>query len=337
MTSSAIIKEKAPQILAEIKKAKNILLHCHPSPDPDSVGSALAMKFAIEQLGKKVTVIKGDSEIPQAFHHFPGAKSIESKNFFEADLTKFDLFIVQDSASLEMISRRGEVKFPASLKVIVIDHHKTNLGFGSINLIDASYPATAQILFDLFQEWDIKITPEIAPNIFMGMYTDTGGFKYSGTSERTFLIAAELIKIIPNFSKLISDMENTNTPEYMAFHGKALSSIETFLNNKVAIATVPNAFLKEKNISSADSSAGSISSILRTVASWDIVVGLVEVEPNKCKTSFRSHDPDIIDVSKIAAALGGGGHKVAAGASIDMPPSDAKKAIVTKIKELYNL
>ena len=65
------IHEKAPLILAEIKKAKHILLHCHPSPDPDSVGSALAMKFAIEQLDREVTLIKGDSDIPETFV-FPG-------------------------------------------------------------------------------------------------------------------------------------------------------------------------------------------------------------------------------------------------------------------------
>src|SRR3954463_13074656 len=102
---SPLIQEKAPVILAEIEKASSILLHCHPSPDPDSVGSALAMKFALEQLGKKVTVIRGDSEIPQAFMHFPGAGDIQSKSFGEVDLKNFDLFIIQDSGSPEMISR----------------------------------------------------------------------------------------------------------------------------------------------------------------------------------------------------------------------------------------
>src|SRR4051812_38019854 len=117
MKVSATIKEQAPIILAEIKKAKSILLHCHPSPDPDSVGSALAMKFALEGLGKKVTVIKGDSDIPEAFNHFPGALEIMAKNFFEIDLSQFDIFIVQDSASIEMISRRGKIEFLPSLKV----------------------------------------------------------------------------------------------------------------------------------------------------------------------------------------------------------------------------
>src|SRR5579872_6587049 len=100
---SPLIKEKAPLILAEIKKATSILLHCHPSPDPDSVGSALAMKFALESLGKKATIIQGDNDIPRAYMHFPGAQDIVKKNFFELDLTQFDLFIVQDTGGLERI------------------------------------------------------------------------------------------------------------------------------------------------------------------------------------------------------------------------------------------
>src|ERR1035437_3297518 len=198
-----IVKKEAPKIFAAIKAANNILLHCHPSPDPDSVGSALAMKFALESLGKKATVIRGDSEIPQAFMHFPGADSIVPKNFFEVDLKEFDLFIVQDSGSMSMISRRGEIKFPKTLNVIVIDHHATIADFGSINLIEPSYPACCQILFDLFKEWKILITPDIAKNLFIGTYTDTGGFKYEKTAPETLAMAAELTKIAPDFHKII--------------------------------------------------------------------------------------------------------------------------------------
>src|ERR1035437_6801700 len=107
-----IVKKEAPKILAAIKSANNILLHCHPSPDPDSVGSALAMKFALEQLGKKATVIKGDSVIPQAFMHFPGANDIVQKNFGEVDLKEFDLFISLDAGGLNMISSLRPIIIP---------------------------------------------------------------------------------------------------------------------------------------------------------------------------------------------------------------------------------
>jgi nanoRNase/pAp phosphatase (c-di-AMP/oligoRNAs hydrolase) len=86
------IKELAPKVLEYINNSKSILLHCHPSPDPDSVGSVLAMKFVLESLNKKVTVIKGDSDIPEAFSHFPGFSDIVQKNYFEINKQDFDLF-----------------------------------------------------------------------------------------------------------------------------------------------------------------------------------------------------------------------------------------------------
>jgi bifunctional oligoribonuclease and PAP phosphatase NrnA len=337
METTPIIKEKASLILDEIKKATSVLLHCHPSPDPDSVGSALAMKFALEQLGKKVTVIKGDSDIPESFMHFPGARDIVAQNFLETDLSAFDLFIAQDSGSIEMVSRRGQVVFPPSLKVVVIDHHRTNTGYGQINLIESSYPATAQVLFDLFKEWGVKLTPEIASNLFIGTYTDTGGFKYEGTTSKTFDSAAEMVSLIPNFHRLISDMENSSSPELLKYKGYALGSIETFLNDRVALSLVPYEFLVENKIPAEDSGAGLISMMMRSVGQWNIVGALVQIEPKKVKASFRTRDANLFDVSKLTVALGGGGHKAAAGAVIEGSLEEAKALVVAKIKELYNL
>lgn len=334
---SPIIREKAPLILAEIVKAGRILLHCHPSPDPDSVGSALAMKFALEGMGKKVTVIKGDSEIPRGFMHFPGADRIVKKNFFEVDLKEFDLFIVQDSSKEEMISKIKPIEFAANLKVIVIDHHNSNKGFGSLNLVEPSYPAVAQVLFDLFKEWNIKITHDIAADLFMGIYTDTGGFKYGGTTGRTFLIASELAKIAKDFPDIISMMENSNEPADIVFEGLALSSVETFLNGKIGLSVVSDSQMKEKNIKPINIHADGISPVLRSVAEWYVSGVLVEIEPNKVKMSFRSKDSDKYDVSKLAVALGGGGHKAASGANLNMPLAEAKALVVAKAKELYNL
>ncbi|MDB5238859.1 MAG: phosphoesterase RecJ protein [Candidatus Parcubacteria bacterium] len=338
---SPIIREKAPLILSEIQKAKSILLHCHPSPDPDSVGSALAMRFAIEQLGErgsgKVTIIAGDSAIPQAFMHFPGAADIVAKNFFELDLSGFDLFIVQDSSKAEMVSKLKPIEFPEHLKIIVIDHHNSNSGYGAINLVEPSYPATAQVLFDLFWEWKIKITPEIAANLFMGIYTDTGGFKYTGTTSRTFMIASALAAKAPDFPQLISAMENSITLQDLAFQGLALSSIESLFAGRFALSVVPFAKMQEKNIEDENASAGMISSILRRIGSFDIVGACIETEPNVIKFSFRSKDGNAYDVSKLAVALGGGGHKAAAGTTLNMPLEEAKKAVVAKAKELYNL
>lgn len=334
---SPLIREQAPLILEEIKKAKSILLHCHPSPDPDSVGSALAMKFALEQMGKKATVIKGDSEIPEAFMHFPGATEIVQKNFFEIDLKEFDLFLSLDTAAVDRISTLGPINFPTGLKVIDIDHHVTNPGFGMINLVETSYPATCQILFDLFSCWNIKITPEIASNLFIGIYTDTGGFKFRGTNVRTFEVAGGLATIIPEFPKIILKMEQSRTKEHIAFLGLALSSVETFFDGKFALASASLEDLEAKGIPLAEAHASSISPFITSVTAWKFGGCLCEIAPGLVKGSFRSSDTEKYDVAQFTAALGGGGHKAAAGVTLKMSLPEAKALVVAKAKELYNL
>jgi len=332
------VKKAAPKIFEAIIASKSILLHCHPSPDPDSVGSALAMRFALESLGKKATVIRGDSEIPEAFMHFPGARDIVQKNFFEVDLKEFDLFIIQDTASLDRVSRCGEVNVPASLPTIVIDHHISNSGFGTlVNIVDATYPATALILLDLFKDWHVEITPDIAADLFIGAFTDTGGFRYNNVTPGVLVAASELAAIYPAFPKLIATMENSRKPEELLSLGLLLSHIKAYLNGHFAIASVSNADLVASNLSSGDAGTSWAAGLLRSVVGWDISVCCVETAPGTVKASFRTRDSEKYDLTKIAVALGGGGHKAAAGAILTMPLSQAVEKIVATAKEIYNL
>jgi bifunctional oligoribonuclease and PAP phosphatase NrnA len=336
---SPIIKEKAPLILAEIQKAKSILLHCHPSPDPDSVGSALAMKFVLEQMGKKATVIKGDSEFPEIFMHFPGANEIVWKNFFEIDLKDFDLFIILDSADIGMISRRGDLKLPLSIKTISIDHHLSNPSYAEINLIDSKSPALAFTLFKLFKEWKIKLNHDISLNLLLGMYSDTGGFKYEyeGMDYQVFEAAAKLGKLAPDFPKAIFSMENNNKKDMIYFDAIALNSIETYLGENVVIASVSQAEIISKNISLIATSGSEIYNQLKSIIGWNVCILMTEIEPNKIKISFRTRDSEKFDVSRLAVALGGGGHRAAAGVLLNMSLAEAKRLVVEKAKELYNL
>ncbi|MDR3558343.1 MAG: DHH family phosphoesterase, partial [Candidatus Pacebacteria bacterium] len=259
------VKTAAPKILEAIQASKSVLLHCHPLPDPDSVCSALAMKFALEGLGKKAVVIKGDSSIPAAFSHFPGAKDIVLKSFSEVDLKDFDLFISLDSGSPGMVSRLETPVFPLLIPTIVIDHHDTNDMYGTINLVDVSSPAVCFTLFQLFREWKVNMTPEIAMNLFIGAYTDSGGFKYPPTDYRVLEAASELAKIAPDYTHALFIMENSQTKEAIYFQALALSSVKTFLNDTIAIAAVSNKELKDKNIPEDYIRGISISNMLKSV------------------------------------------------------------------------
>ncbi len=334
---SPIIREKAPLILAEIQKAKNILLHCHPSPDPDSVCSALAMRLALEQLGKKAIVIKGDSDkIPEEFMHFPGADTIVMKNISEINLSEFDLFIILDSGSPEMISYKAPPVFPMPLRTIVIDHHASNKMYGDLNLVDIC-SATAFVLYQLFVLWKIELTHDISLNLFIGLYTDSGGLKYSPADYRIFEVAAVLVKNSPDFVQAIFKMENSLHKEAIYYEALALSSVETFLGDNIAIASVSSQQLVAKGIDVSFTHTD-IPNMLKSVIGWNIGMTIIEREPGHIKVSMRSRDVEKFDVSKLALALGGGGHKAAAGTRIMGVTLDvAKKLVVSKAKELYNL
>lgn len=323
------------KLLRTIQEAEHILLNCHAGTDADSVGSSLAMHHYLKSIGKKVTHFSGDVDIPEYLKKIPGAKMIENKSWFDLDLTKFDLFIALDTASLTQISKLNEVVIPNKLKTIVIDHHASNPGFGTINYIEKDSAAACQTLFWLFKKWEIDITPEMAACLFAGMYTDSGGFKYELVSKKTLEAAAELVAINPDFYLVIADMENTRMPVDVTFQALALNNIEHFFNDKVAVALVTNKQLKKAGIPDNFSGGAEISNFLKSVIGWEVGISMIERKPGVFSLSFRTRDAKVYDLTKVTGLLGGGGHRAAAGAQIQKPLNEAKKALKEALEKSY--
>lgn len=336
----------AKQILDVIKSSKRILLHCHPSPDPDSLGSTLAMKIVLENMGKIVTAIAGDSVVPQAFSHMPGFETIVQKNINEINLAQFDVFIAQDSGAVDMISKLVPVVFPPSLKVIVIDHHATNTHYGQINLVIPNIPANCALLVALFREWNIAFNQDLARCLYFGIYSDTGGFKYAGISSFVFEAVAFLAGVTPETSKCfvsdISKMENSNTKEAIYLSGLGLSksaiSIDEIKGVTLAISLISNVDIQKAGIvRPEDMSSHAIVGVLRSVEEFEIVVCVIEKEPGNYKMSLRIKS-DKFDAGAIAKSLGGsgGGHRGAAGASLlveaSTSPDEIRKKIINTVE-----
>lgn len=327
------VKQAAPTILKEIKKAKNILLHCHPSTDGDSIGSALGMMHVLKKMGKNATVISGDDRIPPYLQHLPGVREIVPKNYLEINANDFDLFLILDSGGKKQITNKGEVVFPKSMRTVVIDHHN-NDGFGDIDLIDRSYPAVCQMIYDLCQEWQVEIPPESAGCLYVGIYTDTG-FKYKPTTSATFEVCAQLVRLYPEFTELILTLENTNSRDRILITGLILSSIENFFGGRVAVGVVPYEKLIANSIDSGRSGGvGEIANMIKSVVDWDIGICFVEWTKNQVNVHFRGRSTKY-DLGEIARHLGGGGHQAAAAARIDQPLEEAKNRLIQTIAEIY--
>lgn len=330
-------KFTAKKAWKEIDRAQKILLHLHPGPDGDSAGSSLAMYHVLKSLNKDITLIQGDNDLPENLSTLPGADKIIPKNIFQIDLNQYDLFIILDSSSLRQISRLGDIKFPKKLKTVCIDHHISSEKFANINLIVATSPATSQVLFEFLQLRKIKLNPKIAACLFIGIYTDTGGFKYLNTTYKTLNIVAQLAKIYPKFPKLIFDIENNDEPDRLKLISLLLGSIETYFSNHVAIASISfDEIQKNKLSNSSINSNSDVSNMIKSVVGWDIALTLTEIQPETVKISLRTRDSQKYDLAKIALATkAGGGHRAAAGATLNMSLSQAKETILAIIKKLY--
>jgi len=331
------IKELAPKIFEAVQKSNKILLHCHPYPDPDSVGSVLAMSAVLKKLGKDVNVITGDTEYPQNLMGFPNREWIQPKNYTQINPSEFDLFLILDSSSPSQITQLAEIEFPDKMNTIVIDHHTTNSSFGKLNLVESTYSSTSQILYDLFKLWKVEISPDTAACLFMGIFADTGGFKYPSSTPETLHVASELANINPNYHKLIFDLENNKKPIEVEMAGLALSSIEKHFSDRVVLSVIPYEEIKKRNLSKSDAMEGLVASLLKAVIGWDLVASLVESEPNNVTVSLRTRDENKFDVSKIAKTVGekGGGHKGAAGTTILKPLEEAKRTLLQTIGEIF--
>jgi len=329
-------KFTAKKVWREIDRSSKILLHLHPGPDGDSVGSALAMYHVLKSLNKDITLIQGDSDLPKNLSTLPGADKIIPKNIFQIDLNQYDLFIILDSSSIKQVSRLGDLKFPKKLKTVCIDHHVSSEKFANINLIMSSSSSTCQVIYELLNLRKIKITPKIAACIYTGIYTDTGGFKYFNPTYKTFNIVSQLAKIYPKFPDIIFNIENTDQPDRLKFISLLLGSIETFFSDHVAIASISFDEIQKNKINSTSMFNTDVSNMIKAVVGWDIALTLVEIQPETIKISLRTRDSQKYDLAKIAVATkNGGGHKAAAGATLNMSLPQAKETILAIIKKLY--
>jgi phosphoesterase RecJ-like protein len=332
------LEETASIIWQKIKSANNIILTCHVHPDPDSVGSNLALKLFLEKNGKKVTLISGDNHPLLSSKFLPGFDSIIDKSLTPELLDNHDLFICIDTGGIEQVTSKAILNLPLTIPLIVIDHHPTNKGFGEINYLDTKANSSAEIIFKLLQIWDSKlIDSKIAANLFAGFWSDTGGGRYKNTNSQTFRIGADLIDFGVDHVDIISKLDSQPIKNLRVM-GKTLAEARLFFSGKLVIAKIPIEIFSQFGIS--DEEAGSIKYLiafnLSCASDTEIAVTIYEYEKGKVNASFRSNNPKHFwNVSVIASSLGGGGHEQAAGAKIYATITEAENIILEKIRQIY--
>lgn len=283
----------------------------HINPDGDAVGSLLALSTALTRLGKKVTCLIDDN-IPHNLEYMPGHHTIGKP---EKKLHHVDLLIILDASDFERIGRvRGVVDAP----VLNIDHHISNNDFADYVYLDANRAATGEILYQLFKAMNIEIDRTIAVCLYTAIATDCGFFRFSNTTPFTMRCAAELIEcgVQPNLVSEETEKKPLSTIQTLS---KVLDSLEVFHDGKISCITITSEILEL-----CDSTEGFID-FARIIDGVDLAVMVKYQEEQICRVSMRSKG---LDVSVIAGKFGGGGHKRAAGCTVNKSLSETKALIV---------
>ena len=313
------------EILNSIQDAKSILIITHINPDGDTLGSASALKSFIGDKADILIQINDNFNFPATYNFLPYINT--AKNLSNVEEKNYDLVIAVDTASIDRIIDNAQNIFKNAQKTIVIDHHKTNKGYANLNYIRGGISSTGEVLFDLFKELDIEITPEMGIGLYSAILTDTGCFKYESTTSHTFEIAKELSKIV-NTSQ-VADLCYTNKPKNLILFQNYLISNAVFcLNDKIAYTLITNDIIEKYNAK--DEYTEGICETLRSIFGVEIAFVLKETDSG-VKVSIRTKE---IDATKIANVFNGGGHKRAAGCTIKAKLNSALDEILKEAKKL---
>ena len=296
------------RICDAIRSRQRFVISSHSRPDGDSIGSQLAMAFALRALGKHVEVVNQDAA-PAALMAFPGVPSIRVAERVDGE---FDAAIIMECSDLKRTGVEGLERY----FVINIDHHPGNADFGAINWFDGSAAACAEMVFDVIRALDVPLSVEIATHIYMGILTDTGSFHYSSISARTFDICRQLVEAgvdPPKVARSIFDSNTLGPAEAVRRRARARSSSSTMAGSRSCAST---ARWRPHAGGTYDDTEGLINLPL-TVREIQAAVFFKEIDKHEYRVSMRSKGD--IDLCAVAKKFGGGGHKNASGCTVNGP------------------
>jgi phosphoesterase RecJ-like protein len=315
----------APDVLGaicgEIHRRHSFLITSHARPDGDSIGSQLAMAFALDALGKRVRIINADAA-PDHYREFPGLDRIELLPEVPADAAA-DAVIVMECSDLK---RTGVAGFDGRY-IINIDHHVGNKMFGALNWFDETAAACGEMVFDLIQALGVPLTPEIATHIYLAILTDTGSFHHSNITPRTFDICRQTVEAGVNPAAMARRVFDSNSFGKLKLIGALLDSMQLVDEGRLAVLYMDDAMLAACGCTYNDTEG--VINLPLTAREIQAVVFFKASSNGDVRVSMRSKYD--VDVRMVANQFGGGGHKNAAGFTMVGSLDQVRPVILEKL------
>jgi phosphoesterase RecJ-like protein len=311
--------DQAAGVLAE---AEDVTLICHVNPDADALGSMLGLANYLAGRGVKVAaaVPNPPGDLPRWVDVLPGLEHLVAPGEVPA---KPKILVTLDAADVRRLDGLGHLVERAET-VVCIDHHRTNPGFGTINLIDAGAAATAEIVYRLIERMGGEPGADVAACLYAGLVSDTGRFQYESASPEVLRIAARLREQPFDHVRLALALYADASVPYLRLLGAILGRVR-----HVPEANLVWIYLTRKDLEAAGvpvQETDELIDILRTAREADVAAVLKEQRDGRFKVSLRSRGDT--DVAAVAEAFGGGGHRLAAGYTATGSLEDASRDLI---------
>lgn len=310
-------RSEREQTLAALRDGRKFVVITHENPDGDALGSLIAMQEILQALGKDAVMFIDELEfpLPQEYRFFPlhGHVSTPPEDIDERTLVFLDCGNVERNPAAEVLQRPGA-------RILNIDHHHDNTRFGTVNLVDPHASCTAEIVWDLMHGLDIAPSQIVAEALYVGLITDTGRFMYENTGPRAHLMAAELIEAGVDVHEIYRRVYEGLPFGKLALLARGLANVRRYDGGRLTLTALSADDFAQSDAE--ESYSEGVVDHLRAVEGT-LVAALVRErlcqngDRTQRKVSLRSSD-DRVDVSAIARAVGGGGHRQAAGFTTEM-------------------
>lgn len=299
--------------VARLRSAERVLLTGHRSPDGDCVGAALALAALAERLGASATILNRDPA-PANLHHLPGVERVAVADALPDGFEdEFDLVVTVECPDVDRAGLAGLDRLP----IVNVDHHPSNVGYGEVCYLDPAAPAVGEMVWRMFRAAGLRPTAGDATNLYVALATDTGDFRYSNATARAFAAAAEMVEAGADPPTVSEWIHHGRSVASVRLLGEALATLELSCDGRLATVAVDEAAFRRASATPADTEE--IVNLPRTIAGVRAVALFKQWEPGSVRVSLRAKGD--LDVQRVAAEFGGGGHVSAAGCTVrgDLP------------------
>lgn len=304
-----------------------VLIFPHVLPDGDTLGSAIGMYRLIKDFNKTGYIVLDDDIPSNLLFLFEENKDIII-SLEEAKQIKYELIVIVDTGEPKLIGDRMTL-MSSAIPTINIDHHITNQNFANLNIVEPEASSTGELIYKILDYFNLELDAFTAQGLYAAIVTDTGNFRYSNTRPYTFEVCKSLVEKEFDFNRLNVEIFQNKSFEKLLLLNKIFDTLSLRFEGKCAIVKLSEALKNQLAFEEYDTDG--VVEYVRDIKGVEVVVFIKHMSRNEYKISMRSKND--FDVSKIAVALGGGGHKKAAGFKSHKSDLEIENAILKMIGE----